>query len=254
MKLLVLPSELLLTIAEDLSPKDVNSLLRTSRFLHSLLTPLLHKLALEDKDSMSALSWAATSGHEALVRLILLKGNPADINAQDNTKLGLTALHCAANGGHKAIVRLLLQNGANVDIHDKFDGTPFIWCSQGTTGVAQLLLEHGADIDAQTVLRTTRLHRAIWENDVVMVRLLLEKGANILIGGQTKFDSRGVSRRAGMIEVFLEHGSARDSRCRKCLLEWADNIGWGEIARTRYSLGEDVDGLVKTSNAGETRN
>ncbi|KAL0632673.1 hypothetical protein Q9L58_008432 [Maublancomyces gigas] len=246
MKLLFLPSELLLTIAEDLSPKDVNSLLQTSRYLGSLLTPLLHKLALQDKDGMSALTWAATNGHEPLARLVLSKGNPTDIDAQDDTKLGLTALHCAANKGHKAIVLLLLQNGASVDIHDKFDGTPLIWCSYGAADLAQVLLDHGADINAQTVLRTTRLHRAVWENDVAMVRMLLENKANILTGGQTVFDSRGVARRAGMIEVFLELGSARDRRSRKCLLEWADKIGWGGIARTRYKLDEGaVDALVK---------
>lgn len=249
MKLLFLPSELLLTIAEDLSPKDVNSLLQTSRYLGSLLTPLLHKLALQDKDGMSALSWAATNGHEPLVRLVFSKGNFTDVDAQDDTKLGLTALHCAASEGHKAIVLLLLQNGASVDIHDKFDGTPLIWCSYGATDLAQLLLDHGADINAQTVLRTTRLHRAIWENDVAMVRMLLENGANILTGGL--FDSRGVARRAGLIEVFLELGSARDRRSRKCLLEWADKIGWGGVARTRYKLDEGVDALVKNSG---TRN
>lgn len=249
MKLLFLPSELLLTITEDLSPKDVNSLLQTSRYLGPLLTPLLHKLALQDKDGMTALSWAATNGHEPLVRLIFSKTSFTDVDAQDDTKLGLTALHCAANRGHKAIVLLLLQNGASVDIHDKFDGTPLIWCSHGTTDLAQLLLDHGADINAQTVLRTTRLHRAVWENDVAMVRMLLENGANILIGGQTVFDSRGVARRAGMIEIFLELGSARDRRSRKCLLEWADKIGWGEIARTRYRLHEDADAPVKNSGS-----
>lgn len=249
MELLVLPSELLLAVAEDLGPKDVNSLLRSSRYLSSLLTPLLYKLGLEDKDGMSALSWAAMKGHESLTRFILSKPDAYDIDAQDSTRLGLTALHRAANGGHKAIVRLLLEHGASVDIHDKHQQTPLVWCSYGMTDVVRLLLDYGADVDARNRVRATRLQRAVWSNDLEMVRLLLEKGANILSRGQfgrTVFDDAAVMKNAGMIEAFLEVGRTRDIRCRGALLRWANRVGWGEAARKRYRLDEDIGSTGRT--------
>lgn len=46
MGLLDLPRELILTIAETLEKGDLNSLLKTQRFLFALLNPLLYKLAI----------------------------------------------------------------------------------------------------------------------------------------------------------------------------------------------------------------
>ena len=49
------------------------------------------------------LSWAALSGHEAAVQLLLDKG--ADTESRDDS--GQTPLSYAAEGGHEAIIKLL---------------------------------------------------------------------------------------------------------------------------------------------------
>src|SRR5271156_6649788 len=67
----------------------------------------------DKKDSLSwtALYWAASSGHEAVVKLLL--EHKADVNAKDS--YGETALHGAASKGHEAVVKLLLEHKADVN-------------------------------------------------------------------------------------------------------------------------------------------
>jgi ankyrin repeat protein len=61
---------------------------------------------------------------------------------------GETALIAAAREGHEAVVRLLLEKGANVDAEDKGCRTALMWASQrGCVPIANLLLEKGANIN-----------------------------------------------------------------------------------------------------------
>ena len=75
-----------------------------------VLRHILHKL-IDKKDILgrTPLIYAAQSGHEALVRLLLERG--ADVEAKDRG--GETALIYAAESGHEAVVRLLKSAGAS---------------------------------------------------------------------------------------------------------------------------------------------
>jgi ankyrin repeat protein len=53
---------------------------------------------------MTAVRWAATDGHEAVVQVLLKE--KVDIDTE--TKLGQTALYQAARNGHDAVVGILL--------------------------------------------------------------------------------------------------------------------------------------------------
>jgi ankyrin repeat protein len=64
---------------------------------------------LQDEDGRTPLWWAAWSGHEAVVELLLEKGK-ADVNLQD--KNSWTPLLSAAKHGHEAVVELLQSFGA----------------------------------------------------------------------------------------------------------------------------------------------
>ena len=58
----------------------------------------------KDSRGRTALTWAARGGYEAVVRLLIERGD-VDINSKDSD--GRTALTLAAEKGHDAIVRLL---------------------------------------------------------------------------------------------------------------------------------------------------
>ncbi|XP_014210319.1 osteoclast-stimulating factor 1 [Copidosoma floridanum] len=83
-------------------------------FLKECLSGGLSGTAL-DSAGCTPLYWAALSGHEDCVQLLLELPNPA-LNAQN--KMGDTPLHVAANHGHLNIVTLLLQGGADASLQN----------------------------------------------------------------------------------------------------------------------------------------
>lgn len=86
----------------------------------------------------NALMLASLSGQENIVRQLIDRG--ADIN-----KPGWTALHYAASGGHDAIVRLLLLHHAYVDAESPNGSTPLMLAARyGSTASVKLLLQEGA--------------------------------------------------------------------------------------------------------------
>lgn len=174
------------------------------------------------KNSMAALHGAAKNGHFAVVELLVQAGGSTiDMNALDGS--GCTALYWATRKGHLKIVEflldhgadteatgadwrplhtactkdnlemvtLLLAKGARVDAAMEFGVTPLDFtATQGSTEVAQVLLDAGADInnrDEKTA--TTPLHRAAIRGDLEMVTLLVSRGADVgsetLDGGAT---------------------------------------------------------------------
>lgn len=147
MALLTVPNELLLIIAENLvkRPKHVNSLLLSNRRLASLLTPLLHCLAVQDKDGWTALQWAAQRGHETLAELVLSKG--ADVNAMDNF-FGQSAFYLAVKNRHVGLIGILLANGADMSLDGELRRIALNWAvREGRADVVELLLERGAGED-----------------------------------------------------------------------------------------------------------
>ena len=139
-----------------------------------------------------------------VARLLLEHG--ADVNARSNYHT--TPLHFAAKFGRVEVVRVLLEHVANLGMEDDdgktaiqavseyvnardFDGqTPLHFASRGPSmegpnialslsSVARLLLEHGAEVNAQGNGHSTPLHVAVQYGRAEAVRVLLEHGANV---------------------------------------------------------------------------
>ncbi len=68
-------------------------------------------LGSKNNEGWTPLSWAAESGNEAVVKLLLEKG--ADLELKDEG--GRAPLSWAAERGHKAIVKLLIEKGASLE-------------------------------------------------------------------------------------------------------------------------------------------
>jgi ankyrin repeat protein len=82
------------------------------------------------------------------VKCFLLRG--ADVNGKIED--GMTALSWAAANGQEAIARLLLDKGALVDPHDVTGGTPLIQAAaQGHTQIVALLVARGADVRSRAM-------------------------------------------------------------------------------------------------------
>ncbi|MCJ1250247.1 hypothetical protein MMC30_007473 [Trapelia coarctata] len=95
-------------------------------------------------------------------------------------KKGRTPLHLTAWGDHQVAIRLLLDKGADIQAQDKRGQTPLHSAVyEKNKAVIRLLLDKGADVDAQDKRGQTPLYSAVYGNNEVVIRLLLDKGADI---------------------------------------------------------------------------
>ncbi|XP_028395339.1 serine/threonine-protein kinase TNNI3K-like [Dendronephthya gigantea] len=215
-----------------------------------------HGADVNDKDNVgrTALSYAVTKGRVEMMKYLVEHG--ADVNDKDD--VGRTALHYAVIKGtlemmkylveHGAdgtleIVKYLVEHGADVNGEDIYGRTVLHdAASESTREMVKYLVEHGADVNvkylvvqgAETLKSYTLgieiLKRAVLENSVVLVNLLLEK--NIAVW------------RAG---TFLVEGK------QMSLLEWSIHLGHHEIATIlkRSVKHREKIHMLKTMNCNE---
>jgi Ankyrin repeats (3 copies)/Ankyrin repeats (many copies) len=113
----------------------------------------------------------------------LLRHNGADLDVRGHC--GGNPLHGAAYSGNLEVVRILIEyDPACINARDDDGDTPLQWASQGHIlhrdgSVFRLLLEHGADVNAQGLNGWTALHRASYFGALEVVHLLLEHGADV---------------------------------------------------------------------------
>ena len=84
----------------------------------------------------------------------LLRHNGADPDVRDG--YGRSPLHVAALSGNLEVVRILIKYApTNINARDEDGSTPLFWALKGRYfkdgSVLRLLLEHGADINAQSL-------------------------------------------------------------------------------------------------------
>ncbi len=95
------------------------------------------------------LMMAALKGHLPIARRLIDRG--ADVN-----KTGWTPLHYAATSGHAAMIEVLLENHAYIDAESPNGTTPLMMAAQyGTPAAVKLLLDGGADATLKNQLGLT---------------------------------------------------------------------------------------------------
>ncbi|KAH0541631.1 hypothetical protein FGG08_003921 [Glutinoglossum americanum] len=151
-----------------------------------------------------ALHQAAQGGHEGVVRLLLDTG--AQVKGLD--AWGSTALDKAAERGHEATVRLLLEKGAVPNARSE---TLFRAAMSGNEIVVGLLLDGGADPNARDNDGMTVLYSASRRGHGAVAQLLLERGANPVLGpqgdGYWSFLHWGTSRgQEAIVRLLLNKG------------------------------------------------
>ena len=174
------------------------------------------------------------ASHPSMAKLLLEKG--ADVTAARND--GLTALMCAAEGGHVAVAQLLLQHGADVAASN--DGSTALMYSAlgGHVAVAQLLLEHGADVAAARNDGRTALMLAALCGHEAVAQLLLQRSADVAAArndGATALMLAAVGGHEAVAQLLLQHGAD---------VAAASNGGWTALMRAAVGGHEAVARLL----------
>ena len=127
----------------------------------------------KDANDASTLMYAALYSGPGILNLLIAGG--ADLKLQDQN--GLTALGWAAHSKESA--KVLLDAGADVNAKSKLGGTPLLIAAAypGNTGLLRLMLEKGANIHI-SLFGSTALTLAALTGDVQGVAFLLDHGAD----------------------------------------------------------------------------
>jgi ankyrin repeat protein len=175
-------------------------------------TRAFEKLAREDP---KAGSFKGAGGTTPLMQAVLygdaqsgrlLLNNGADPNIRN--EVGATALMWAMGEPEK--VRLLLEHGADVNARSSDGRTPLLIASgqRDSIEIVKLLLDRGASISTKspsTVGYATPLSEAAGIGDEALLRLLIERGADVKAAGRQALASAHRAKCTKCLEILLEH-------------------------------------------------
>ena len=186
----------------------------------------------------SPIADAAMRGDVETVRSLVKEG--ADVNASQGD--GMTALHWAALTGNERLVELLIYAGANVHALTRLGNyTPLHLASkEGEAVVVEALLAAGADPNAPTATgAVTPLHFAAGFGNVGAISALLDAGANVnaaeMQWGHTPLMFAAERNRPDAIRVLLQGGA--DPEITGSVIDLAEREQQDDIAqRTRSEL------------------
>jgi len=136
----------------------------------------------DEPDSVTPLFFVAVCGFSEPARHLVVT-HALDVNTKC-AHHGISPLHGPSISGHVGSSRILLDHGANVNAQDDNDWTPLhIASAFGHLGVAQLLLKRKANSNARTKDNDTPLCLAAENGHLEIVRLLLDDGGDVTIRG-----------------------------------------------------------------------
>jgi len=130
-------------------------------------------------------------------------------------------LHYACREGHIEMVKILVENGANVNIQNHystiypiFDAITSVSNKKNSFSILQLLIKHGANIEKTDSFGNTLLYHAIEEENIILIKLLLQLGCDINHVSRHDKDSAlhyaCFQKNREIISLLIENGADRE--------------------------------------------
>ncbi|XP_033643957.1 ankyrin repeat domain-containing protein 17-like isoform X1 [Asterias rubens] len=197
------------------------------------------------EEGESLLSLACSGGYFELAQ-VLLKMNA---NVEDRGSKGdCTPLMEAASAGHVDIVKLLIDYGADVNAQSSAGNTPLMYaCSGGHEEAVKVLLDTAANIEDHNENGHTPLMEAASSGHVGIAKVLLERGAGINThSNEFKESALTLACYKGhlqMVQFLLEAGADHEHKTDEmhtALME-ASMDGHVEVARLLLDHGAQVN-------------
>lgn len=106
----------------------------------------------------------------------ILEENPSIIHEKD--ELGFTVAHFAAGSDNKELVEFILNKDIDINVKNKYGSTPLHIAIYPE--IAQMLIDHGANVNEVDNEEETPLHDCAWngEERAEMIKLLLKNGVD----------------------------------------------------------------------------
>ncbi|TKA81417.1 hypothetical protein B0A49_00656 [Cryomyces minteri] len=227
---------------------------------------LLSRLAQYPLLSYSAQYWGnhACGDHERLVvglALDVLEHKPklaSAIQVVDSLRLGppgygqhfrknITGLHIAASFGLINTSCLLLDNGADVNAQGgNYGSALYVASSKGHETIVQLLLNKGADVNAQGRNYGSALQVASSEGYETIVQLLLNKGADVNARGGnygSALLAASCKDHETIVQLLLNKGADVNAQGRRYgnALQAASSMGHEKTVQLLLDEGADVN-------------
>ncbi|XP_071572548.1 uncharacterized protein [Temnothorax nylanderi] len=192
---------------------------------------------------LTPLCCAAYGGHEEVVEILIASGANVNIKSYEGTPL-----HLAAANGHDNVVKVLLDNKANININDNKNRKPLeLAVARGHLQVVKMLLQYEKiDMDAKGNNDWTILHIASQENNLGMVKYLVDKGSDVNAKNASGSKPIHIAARDGYkdtVEFFFSKGLSINDRgaFNQTLLHYAAMKGDLEVAKYLISQGADIN-------------
>jgi ankyrin repeat protein len=198
----------------------------------------------KDNHGFTALHYAASLGREAVVRLLVSKGNPetkstggftalhlavmgghggviqylvrSKVDVEARNDAGCTAVHMAAISGFELGVKMLAASGADLNTRDDFGLTLLYDAVQGGhKNVVKVLLDNKVDVNARFGNQLTALHQAALIGCGEIVRLLVEGGVDIEAENEERMTALHYAAQEGdeaVLQALVDSGANLEAR------------------------------------------
>jgi ankyrin repeat protein len=201
------------------------------------------KFALGSGNDKSPLIQAVENGHIEIVELLIARG--ADVQQQES-EMQMSPLHYAAAHDEPDMVRILLENGADLNAENSFRWTPlFSAARMGSVETVQALLEAGAESDAVSAEGRTPMmvliDRGRLGGMTDKMMLLLDNGADPNLQDNNGDTALHFAARTGKLEaipLLIGHGADQNLQNNEGLIA-IDIAGNEQTAEILGEAGEE---------------
>jgi len=158
----------------------------------------------------TAMHYLATDGNVEAAELLLENGAMVDPRADG----ALTPLLRAVPYASETMMQLLIDHGADVNARDSLEYTPLMaaFYNPHAASIMKMLLDQGVEVDPRNNLRTTPLLQAVSYGKSEIVQMLLAYGADVNIVndlGQTPLTMAATlgDSHLDILQALLQHGA-----------------------------------------------
>ena len=212
-----------------------------------------HGLVIASSEPKTYLSAVCAFGFSSLLKDQELSIDDCNQQISHDRKWGLkhecySLLGLASVGGHNQIVEMLLDRGADINAQTNGWSALHFASVKGHESVVNLLLEKGAHVDHRDQYGKTALLHALRIGHVSIARSLLEKGADVNHECYEKYGSplqkAASCGHYSIVQLLLLHGAdvnAQNGERQASALHVSSKEGHGSIVQILLKHGADVN-------------